>query len=608
MPTPSTPPSVTSAKPRLAVLLGDPSGVGPEMAVKLLARRRNLDAARVLLIADPVVLAAGERVAGTKLDALRVDSLDAVRFEDGRPTLLACDWMGGQEAALGESNEQSGRASFEALELATLAVRRGQAEGILFAPLNKHSLRLGGLVHEDELRYMQERFAVTGFVCEFNLTGSLWTSRVTSHIPLKDVASHMADGVRDAVKIIAAALRRAGVAQPRIAVTGLNPHAGDGGSIGMEEIEIIAPAIAQLRAEGYDACGPFSPDTVFIGARRGDVDAVVSMYHDQGQIAMKGLRAGRDAARRPAGAGGHVGQRQRLRHRGPRHRDHRRPAADLCVRMAGGAPVPARARGHYYCDDGYGCWLRRCGRGGRVQPRGVARRQARRDVLGQHLAQLHAPLVEAVDAPQGAGAEHAVLVQRDSAPRLAGSSAVQQQHGAGPVAREVLVAARVALAQHQRLRLRQHVGQQLRVVFGQRVRGLAHGDEFHRHHVGALVQHLEVGVLAVGARLAPDHRRGGEGQHAALPVDALAVALHLELLQVGRQPAQRAVVRRHAAAGEAVEVAVPDVQQRQPHRQVASSGAVRKCWSIAWAPASRSRKPAAPTAMAIGRPMADHSE
>lgn len=281
-------PGVTSAKPRIAVLLGDPSGIGPEMAVKLLARQRNLDAARVLLIADPAVLASGERIAGERLNPLRVDSLDSVRFEDGRPTLLARDWMEGREPVLGESNEHSGRASFEALELATLAVRRGQAEGILFAPLNKHSLRLGGLVHEDELRYMQERFAVEGFVCEFNLTGSLWTSRVTSHIPLKDVASHITvQGVSDAVKIIANALQRAGVAQPRIAVTGLNPHAGDGGSIGMEEIEIIAPAIERLRAEGLDARGPFSPDTVFIGARRGDVDAVVSMYHDQGQIAIK---------------------------------------------------------------------------------------------------------------------------------------------------------------------------------------------------------------------------------------------------------------------------------------------------------------------------------
>lgn len=211
MPTPSKTPNPISAKPRIAVLLGDPGGIGPEMAVKLLARQRNLDAARVLLIADPVVLAAGERAAGMKLDPLRIDGFDDLRFEDGRPTLLQHDWMGGREPVLGESNETSGRASFEALELATAAVQRGQAEGILFAPLNKHSLRLGGLVHEDELRYMQERFAVTGFVCEFNLTGSLWTSRVTSHIPLKEVASHITvEGVSDAVKIIASALRRAG--------------------------------------------------------------------------------------------------------------------------------------------------------------------------------------------------------------------------------------------------------------------------------------------------------------------------------------------------------------------------------------------------------------
>jgi len=221
MPTPPKTPSVISAKPRIAVLLGDPSGIGPEMAVKLLARQRNLDAARVLLIADPAVLASGERIAGERLNPLRVDSLDAVRFEDGRPTLLARDWMEGREPVLGESNEHSGRASFEALELATLAVRRGQAEGILFAPLNKHSLRLGGLVHEDELRYMQERFAVEGFVCEFNLTGSLWTSRVTSHIPLKDVASHITvQGVSDAVKIIANALQRAGVAQDSLSHRG----------------------------------------------------------------------------------------------------------------------------------------------------------------------------------------------------------------------------------------------------------------------------------------------------------------------------------------------------------------------------------------------------
>jgi 4-hydroxythreonine-4-phosphate dehydrogenase len=356
MSSPPKTPSVICAKPRLVVLLGDPSGVGPEMAVKLLARQRNLDAARVLLIADPLVLAAGERVAGVKLDALEVDNLDTLRFENGRPSLLACDWMGGSEAVPGESNEASGRASFEALELATLVVRRGQADAILFAPLNKHSLRLGGLVHEDELRYMQERFAVKGFVCEFNLTGSLWTSRVTSHIPLKDVASHITqEGVRDAVKIIASALRRAGVAHPRIAVTGLNPHAGDGGSIGMEEIEIITPAIAQLQAEGFDARGPFSPDTVFIGARRGDVDAVVSMYHDQGQIAMK-LMGFEQGVTLHGGlpvpvATSASGSAFDIAGQGIAQIEGLQQAFDLCVRMAGGTPATTPTTGPAWAGE-----------------------------------------------------------------------------------------------------------------------------------------------------------------------------------------------------------------------------------------------------------------
>jgi 4-hydroxythreonine-4-phosphate dehydrogenase len=277
-----------SHRPRLAVLLGDPSGIGPEMAVKLLARGANRAVADVLLIADPAALASGERVAGMQLDTLAVPSLDQVRFEPGRITLLAHDWLAGRPLVLGECNQASGEASMLALALATEAVGRGIVDGIVFAPLNKHSLRLGGLTHEDELRYMQDRFAVKSFVCEFNITGALWTSRVTSHVPLKDVAALITGAaVADAVKIIDTALRQAGVVRPRIAVSGLNPHAGDGGSIGMEEIETIAPAVLRLQAEGLDARGPYPPDTVFIAARRGDFDAVVSMYHDQGQIAMK---------------------------------------------------------------------------------------------------------------------------------------------------------------------------------------------------------------------------------------------------------------------------------------------------------------------------------
>lgn len=291
-------------RPRIAFLLGDAGGVGPEMGVKLLADAalRASAAADVVLIADPAVLAEGERVAGCRLPVQRLASgaealADPARrspsagaSEMGSDTIawLADDVLGGQLPPRAQASADAGRAALHALAQASAAARAGHVQGIVFAPLNKHSLRLAGMTHEDELRYLQEQFAVPGFVCEFNITGDLWTSRVTSHVPLRDVAPLITGpAVREAVLIIEQALKRAGVARPRIAVTGLNPHAGDGGSIGTEEIEIIEPAVRALQADGLDARGPFSPDTVFIAARRGDFHAVVSMYHDQGQIAMK---------------------------------------------------------------------------------------------------------------------------------------------------------------------------------------------------------------------------------------------------------------------------------------------------------------------------------
>ena len=277
----------SATSPRIALLLGDPSGVGPEMAARLLADAAVREAADVLLIADAAVLATGQRIAGTSLPFTEVAG-PAEAAPAGRIAWWRYDSLGGREPALGESNEAAGRCTMRSLELACQAVEQGAAQAIVFAPFNKHSLRLGGLQQEDELRYLAERLAVAGFVCEFNITGALWTSRVTSHVPLRQVADLIsARAVREAVQIIDGALRQAGIAAPRIAVSGLNPHAGDGGSIGREEIEIIEPAVRSLQDEGLDARGPFSPDTVFIAARRGDFDAVVSMYHDQGQIAMK---------------------------------------------------------------------------------------------------------------------------------------------------------------------------------------------------------------------------------------------------------------------------------------------------------------------------------
>jgi 4-hydroxythreonine-4-phosphate dehydrogenase len=318
-----------SSKPRIALLLGDPSGVGPEMAVKLLAQPGVTELVDVVLIADPAALASGERIAGFTVPRERV-------------ALRSCDALEGRAPTLGESNAASGRYALRSLGLAADLVAEGQVQGIVFAPFNKHSLRLGGMDDEDELRWMARRWRVPGFVCEFNITGALWTSRVTSHVPLREVADLINErAVHDAVRIIAGALKRAGVERPRIAVSGLNPHAGDGGSIGREEIEIIAPAVQALRSQGFDARGPFSPDTVFIAARRGDFDAVVSMYHDQGQIAMKLM--GFDSGVTLHGglpvpvATPASGSAFDIAGRGVARIDGLRAAFDLCVKMASAA-------------------------------------------------------------------------------------------------------------------------------------------------------------------------------------------------------------------------------------------------------------------------------
>jgi len=274
-------------RPRLALLLGDPNGIGPEIAVKLLARDDTLARADVVVYTDPSMLAAGERIAGKRVEMFR-SAPGSLETRLGQPTLAALDLINATAITPGQATLAGGRAALIALEAATEAARRGDVDGIVFAPLNKHAMRLAGLAHEDELRYLQQMFGVTDFVSEFNVTGSLWTSRVTSHIPLRDVADAITrEGVIAAVRIAVRYLKAAGIAVPRIAVAGLNPHAGDGGSIGREEIDVIAPAIERMRSDGIDARGPLSPDTVFLAARRGEYDAVVSMYHDQGQIAMK---------------------------------------------------------------------------------------------------------------------------------------------------------------------------------------------------------------------------------------------------------------------------------------------------------------------------------
>ncbi len=149
--------------------------------------------------------------------------------------------------------------------------RRGIADAMCFAPLNKAALRAGGMQHADELHYFCEVLDFHGPCVEFNVLESLWTSRVTSHVPLKDVSGLLTrEGVAEGIALLTRGLRSTGIAAPRIAVCGLNPHNGDHGAFGREEIDTIGPGVELARERGFPADGPFPADTIFVRARGTD--------------------------------------------------------------------------------------------------------------------------------------------------------------------------------------------------------------------------------------------------------------------------------------------------------------------------------------------------
>ena len=280
----------TSDKPVVAVTLGDPAGIGPELVARLLARPETTASANVVLVGDPWLWADGQKVAGLEVATDRVASLAEVRgrADTTRPAFLPVQTVDAAQVVRARSDAAGGRSVLQVLNLCMDAAKGHAIDAICFAPLNKYAMKLGGLKHEDELHHFAEYLGVTGYFCEFNTLDGLWTSRISSHVPLADVPKYVTkQRVVEGARLIHRSLQAAGVAKPRVAVAGLNPHNGEGGTCGRQEIDEIAPAVQQLNEEGLSVAGPFAADTIFLRAREGELDAIVTMYHDQGQIALK---------------------------------------------------------------------------------------------------------------------------------------------------------------------------------------------------------------------------------------------------------------------------------------------------------------------------------
>ena len=210
-----------TAPPVVALTLGDPAGIGAELIARLLARPEATQNANVVLIGDPWLWSWGQQVAGVSVATEGIASLAEARgrTDTARPAFVAVDSIAQADVNVGQVGPAGGRSVLRVLDTCMDATLAGFVDAICFAPLNKQAMKLGGLKHEDELHHFAEYLGVTGYFCEFNTLGHLWTSRVSSHIPLKDAASFLSVArIQSATRLIHQSLRAAGVAQPRVAV------------------------------------------------------------------------------------------------------------------------------------------------------------------------------------------------------------------------------------------------------------------------------------------------------------------------------------------------------------------------------------------------------
>jgi 4-hydroxythreonine-4-phosphate dehydrogenase len=281
---------VTGEKPPLAMTMGDPAGIGPELALS--AWRDRSPSAPFFVFAAPAVLAAAARRLRFAASVIETDPAGAATaFSKGLPVVPLKSAV---KDAPGRPTTANAEATIESIARAVEAVRQGTARAVVTNPIAKAVLYEAGFRFPGHTEYLGELAKAWGepaFPVMMIWSEALKVVPVTIHIPLADAPQALtADLIIKTARVVDRDLRaRFGVARPRLAVAGLNPHAGEGGAMGREEITIITPAIEALRAEGIDAIGPLPADTMFHPKARAGYDVALTMYHDQGLIPAKTL-------------------------------------------------------------------------------------------------------------------------------------------------------------------------------------------------------------------------------------------------------------------------------------------------------------------------------
>jgi len=270
----------------VAVTMGDPAGIGPEVIARTFTEKGFQNENRAFVIGDARIMRRAVELMGLSLGVNKIERLEEALFEPGSVDVLQVGDLPG-DLPFGELDARAGAAAFEYVRRATGLALEGSVGTVATAPLNKEAMHMGGYEYPGHTEILAELTGTKDFAMMLR-TEALRVIHVSTHVSLREAIDRVSkERVLTVIHLAREALAKVGVDEPKIAVAGLNPHAGENGLFGDEDAECIAPAIVEAREEGIDASGPHPPDTVFAKARTGEFDIVVVQYHDQGHIPIK---------------------------------------------------------------------------------------------------------------------------------------------------------------------------------------------------------------------------------------------------------------------------------------------------------------------------------
>ncbi|MGQ9630757.1 MAG: 4-hydroxythreonine-4-phosphate dehydrogenase PdxA [bacterium] len=276
-------------KPIIGITMGDVAGIGPEISAKALAHREFYEICSPLVVGDGGAMRQAVDIAKVNLEVHPIKSVDAARFEHGTIDVLDLENVDIGGFTHGHVNAMAGRAAVEFVKKAVDLALKGEIDAIATGPIHKEAVNLAGYHYSGHTELLGDLTGTKDYAMLL-VDGNFRVAHVSTHVSLREACDRVKkDRVLKVIKLADQTVRRLGIQSPKVAVAGLNPHAGEGGMFGREEIDEIAPAVEEAKRAGIDAEGPIPPDTVFAKLKGGQYDVVVAMYHDQGHIPTKVL-------------------------------------------------------------------------------------------------------------------------------------------------------------------------------------------------------------------------------------------------------------------------------------------------------------------------------